>query len=50
MPLYLGDCIQVMKSLISEGVKVDAVITDPPYGRQAVIGIMLSLSRICGSA
>lgn len=32
MPLYLGDCIQVMKSLISEGVKVDAVITDPPYG------------------
>lgn len=30
--LYNGDCIEVMNQLISEGVKVDAVITDPPYG------------------
>lgn len=30
--LYLGDCIEVMKQLISEGRKIDAIITDPPYG------------------
>ena len=30
--LYNGDCLEVMDKLISEGVKVDAIITDPPYG------------------
>ena len=30
--LYNGDCLEVMNSLIQKGVKVDAVITDPPYG------------------
>lgn len=30
--LYHGDCIEVMRRLIQEGVKVDAIITDPPYG------------------
>ncbi|MEE1252094.1 MAG: DNA methyltransferase, partial [Bacteroidales bacterium] len=30
--LYNGDCIQIMRKLIDEGVKVDAIITDPPYG------------------
>lgn len=30
--LYNGDCLQVMDKLIAEGVRVDAVITDPPYG------------------
>ena len=30
--LYQGDCLEVMDNLISEGIKVDAVITDPPYG------------------
>jgi site-specific DNA-methyltransferase (adenine-specific) len=30
--LYCGDCLEVMKELIAEGVKVDAVVTDPPYG------------------
>lgn len=29
--LLKGDCIEVMDRLIKEGVKVDAVITDPPY-------------------
>jgi site-specific DNA-methyltransferase (adenine-specific) len=29
--LYNGDCLEVMDRLIAEGVKVDAVITDPPY-------------------
>lgn len=30
--LYKGDCLQVMQNLINQGVKVDAIITDPPYG------------------
>lgn len=30
--LYQGDCLEVMDKLIEEGVKVDAIITDPPYG------------------
>ena len=30
--LYNGDCIAVMKRLISEGVKVDCIIADLPYG------------------
>lgn len=30
--LYNGDCISIMKQLIEEGVKVDCIITDLPYG------------------
>ena len=30
--LYNGDCLEVMDNLISKGVKVDAIITDIPYG------------------
>lgn len=30
-----GDCIEVMQNLIKQGVKVDAIITDPPYGTTA---------------
>ncbi len=29
--LYHGDCLEVMDELIAQGIKVDAVITDPPY-------------------
>jgi site-specific DNA-methyltransferase (adenine-specific) len=29
--LFQGDCLDVMDSLIEKGVKVDLVITDPPY-------------------
>ena len=29
--LYKGDCLEVMDRLIEKGVKVDAIITDPPY-------------------
>ena len=29
--LYHGDCLEVMKELLSLGVKCDTVITDPPY-------------------
>lgn len=31
--LYQGDCLNVMQQLIEQGVKVDAIITDPPYGK-----------------
>ena len=30
--LYKGDCLEVMDELIKQNVKVDAIITDPPYG------------------
>ena len=33
--IYNGDCLEVMDNLIAEGVKVDAIITDPPYGTTA---------------
>jgi len=29
--IYNGDCLDVMRYLINNGTKVDAVITDPPY-------------------
>ncbi|MEA4956914.1 DNA adenine methyltransferase YhdJ [bioreactor metagenome] len=32
MRLIQGDCLEVMKQLADEGVKVDLVLTDPPYG------------------
>lgn len=30
--LINGECLEVMDKLIQDGVKVDAIITDPPYG------------------
>lgn len=33
--LYNGDCLDVMDNLIEQGIKVDAIITDPPYGTTA---------------
>ena len=35
MKLYQGECLEIMDLLISQGVKVDAIITDPPYGTTA---------------
>lgn len=32
MKIYNGDCLEVMDKLIKDGVKVDAIVTDPPYG------------------
>jgi len=29
--LYHGDCLEVMDDLINNDIKVDAIITDPPY-------------------
>ena len=33
--LFNGDCLEVMDRLIEQGVLVDAIITDPPYGTTA---------------
>jgi len=33
--LYRGDCLEVMDELIAKGIKVDSIITDPPYGTTA---------------
>ena len=33
--IYNGDCLEVMDYLIKQGIKVDAIITDPPYGTTA---------------
>ena len=33
--LYLGDCLEIMDKLIEQGVKVDCILTDPPYGTTA---------------
>jgi len=30
--LFHGDCIDIIKTLINDNIKVDAIITDPPYG------------------
>lgn len=30
--LFHGDCLEVMDDLIKQGIKFDAIITDPPYG------------------
>lgn len=29
--VFNGDCVEIMDKLIEEGVKADAIITDPPY-------------------
>ncbi len=33
--LINGECLEEMDKLIKEGVQVDAIITDPPYGTTA---------------
>lgn len=33
--LYNGNCLEIMDKLIEEGIQVDAIITDPPYGTTA---------------
>ena len=30
--LYQGDCLEVMDKLIEEGIKVDMILADPPFG------------------
>jgi len=33
--LYNGDTLEVMDKLIEEGIQVDSIICDPPYGTTA---------------
>lgn len=33
--LYNGDCLEVMARLIENGIRVDMILTDPPYGTTA---------------
>lgn len=33
--IYNGACLEIMPDLISQGIKVDAIITDIPYGTTA---------------
>ena len=33
--LRQGDCLEQMDKLIERGVKVDMILTDPPYGTTA---------------
>ena len=33
--LYNGDCLEVMGRLIEQGVQVDCILCDPPYGTTA---------------
>ena len=35
MKLIKGDCLEEMDKLIEQGIQVDAIITDPPYGTTA---------------
>ena len=30
--IYQGDCLEIMNNLIEEGIKVDMILADPPYG------------------
>lgn len=32
--LYQGDCLEAMDKLIEKGIKFDAIITDPPFGKE----------------
>ena len=36
--VYHGECVEIMSKLLNEGVKVDAVITDPPYELEFHLG------------
>lgn len=56
--LYKSDCLDVMDKLIAEGVKVDAIITDPPYsvitggkngGKGKPSGILESNKQLMGN-
>ena len=32
--LYQGDCLEIMDKLIEEGIKVDMILTDTPFGKE----------------
>ena len=43
--LYKGDCLEVMDELIAKGVKVDSIITDPPFNIVEKMGENIHLFR-----
>lgn len=45
MQLMQGDCLERMKEMIKEGVKVDAIITDPPFNIVEKIGSNIHIFR-----
>lgn len=46
--LYNGDCLEVMNELIKDNIKIDAIITDPPYGTvKSISNIDHGMSNKC---
>lgn len=45
MKLYNGDCDNVLDLLIQQGVKVDAIITDPPFNLLGKLGTSMHMFR-----
>ena len=43
--LYKGDCLEVMDELIAKGIKVDSIITDPPFNIVEKMGDNIHLFR-----
>jgi site-specific DNA-methyltransferase (adenine-specific) len=52
--IYIGDCLQVMRALVDRGVRVDSVVTDPPYSSgtrmEASKGTRKAMTRGMGAA
>jgi DNA modification methylase len=44
--LHNGDCLEVMDRLIENGVKVDLIVTDPPYDIKNRIASTKNTSQI----
>lgn len=40
-----GDCIEVMRKLVAEGVRFDAIVTDPPYHFGSIVERWTSASK-----
>ena len=43
--LYHGDCLEIMPRLINDGLRVDAIVTDPPYGIRITRSQRIAISR-----
>ena len=37
MSIFNNDCISEMKKMIDEGIKVDSIVTDPPYHLKSIV-------------
>lgn len=36
-PVILGDCVETMRRLAAAGLRVDAIVTDPPYHLESIV-------------